>query len=114
MKEKIAKSDWLTYERCSVKAWFEFRRETSLSLDEAERFRMEQGQEIGKRAQELYPNGIFVAKGADQTPKAGKIRGRENQGRIFTFHFVGLRQSNSDPSDLCRRTRKASGGKLGV
>jgi hypothetical protein len=63
MKEKIAKSDWLTSQRCSVKGWFEFRTEASLSPNEAERFLMEQGQEIGNRAQELYPDGILVVKG---------------------------------------------------
>ena len=62
MKEKITKSDWLTCERCSVKAWFEFRTDRSSSPNEAERFRMEQGQEIGKLAQELYPEGILVVR----------------------------------------------------
>jgi hypothetical protein len=62
MKEKITKSDWHTCERCSVKAWFEFRASNSGSPSEAERFRMEQGQEIGKRAQKLYPDGILVVK----------------------------------------------------
>jgi CRISPR/Cas system-associated exonuclease Cas4 (RecB family) len=61
MKETITKSDWLAAEQCVAKAWFGLRT-ASTPPNEAELFRMEQGQEIGRLARELYPNGILVSK----------------------------------------------------
>lgn len=65
MKDTIAKSDWLTAQKCSAMAWYGLRSNPS-SPTEAERFRMEQGQEIGALARSLYPNGI------DATGTAGE------------------------------------------
>lgn len=61
MRETIAKSDWLAAEQCLAMAWFGLRRATT-APNEADRFRMEQGQEIGCLARELYPRGILVSK----------------------------------------------------
>lgn len=61
MKETITKSDWLAAQQCLGMAWYALRA-GSTAPTEAELFRMEQGLEIGRRARELYPNGIAVAK----------------------------------------------------
>ncbi|KKL03976.1 hypothetical protein LCGC14_2620690, partial [marine sediment metagenome] len=66
MKDTIAKSDWLTAQQCSAMAWFGLR-EASIAPTEAERFLMEQGQEVGARARELYPSGTFVAQRGEKT-----------------------------------------------
>jgi predicted RecB family nuclease len=61
LKETVTKSDWLAAEQCLGMAWYGLRR-GSTAPNEAELFHMEQGLEIGRRARELYPNGIVVAK----------------------------------------------------
>jgi len=60
LKETIVKSDWLAAEQCLGMAWHGLRA-GSTAPNEAELFRKEQGLEIGRRARELYPNGIVVA-----------------------------------------------------
>jgi CRISPR/Cas system-associated exonuclease Cas4 (RecB family) len=60
MREKINKSDWLAAVQCPTMEWFGLRAAPE-APSEAERFRMEQGQEIGKLARELYPTGILVS-----------------------------------------------------
>jgi predicted RecB family nuclease len=61
VKGIISKSDWLAAAECLKKAWLGLRTETSVAPSEAELFRMEQGQSIGKLARDLYPKGIFVS-----------------------------------------------------
>ncbi|HXA79205.1 MAG TPA: DUF2779 domain-containing protein [Candidatus Acidoferrales bacterium] len=48
------------------KAWFGLRAVRAIP-NEAERFRMEQGQEIGRLARTLYPNGVLVSERASKT-----------------------------------------------
>ncbi len=60
MKETISKFDWLTAQACLAMAWHALRTERT-ALSEADRFRMEQGQEIGALARKPYPGGILVA-----------------------------------------------------
>jgi hypothetical protein len=60
MKETIAKSDWLAAGQCPVMAWYALRTPPT-PPDEAARFRMEQGQEVGTLARQLYPHGILVS-----------------------------------------------------
>ncbi|MBA3915856.1 MAG: DUF2779 domain-containing protein [Acidobacteriales bacterium] len=67
MRETITKSDWLAAEQCLAMAWFGLRT-ASTAPNEADRFRMEQGQEIGGLARELYPDGILVSKRDGKTP----------------------------------------------
>jgi uncharacterized protein DUF2779 len=67
VKEAITKTDWLTSEECLAKAWFGLHT-AAIAPNEAELFRMEQGQDIGRLARELYPNGIFVSKRDGKTP----------------------------------------------
>ena len=67
MKDTLSKSDWLAAEECLAKAWFQLRA-PSTPPNEAGLFRMQQGQEVGSRARELYPNGIFVSGSSGKTP----------------------------------------------
>lgn len=66
MKETIDKSDWLVSVQCLTMGWFG-RRSSSKAPSEAELFRMEQGQEVGKLARELYPTGILVSDASGKT-----------------------------------------------
>ncbi len=59
---RIKKSTWLMATECATQAWLSMRERLD-SPNEAERFRMEQGQEIGRLARELYPDGVFVVEG---------------------------------------------------
>src|ERR1700723_1738690 len=61
----ITKSDWLAAKQCPAMAWFRLRTAPA-PPSEADRFRMEQGQEIGRLARNLYPDGVMVS------PRAGK------------------------------------------
>jgi len=67
MKDTIAKYDWLTAQQCAAMAWHALRAD-SPAPDEAGRFRMLQGQEVGALARELYPGGIFISKTEGKTP----------------------------------------------
>jgi hypothetical protein len=67
MKETIAKFDWLTAQQCSARAWYGMRAAFT-SPYEAERFRMQQGQEVGALARKLYPDGILLAPRNGKTP----------------------------------------------
>ncbi len=59
MKETISKFDWLTAHVCPAMAWHGLRAART-APSEADRFRMEQGQEIGALARKLYPGGSLV------------------------------------------------------
>jgi len=65
----ISKQDWLTAQGCPTKAWYDLRAPLE-TPDEAARFRMVQGQEVGEHARSIYPDGILVSgteeKSADQ------------------------------------------------
>lgn len=69
MKNTICKADWLTAGQCEAMAWYGRRVETP-PPDEATRFRMEQGQEVGALARGLHPNGILVAGTAEMSAAA--------------------------------------------
>ena len=56
MRETISKADWLLAQQCRTMAWHGLRADAS-TPDEANRFRMEQGQEVGALARQLYPTG---------------------------------------------------------
>ena len=71
MRDTVTKSDWLHAMQCLLGAWYRLREGIS-APDEAARFRMEQGQEVGALARKLYPEGLMVGKsgarsGADLT-----------------------------------------------
>jgi hypothetical protein len=68
MKETISKFDWLTAEACPAMVWYGLRTEPTAALNEADRFRMEQDQDIGALARQLFPGGILVtAQGGKST-----------------------------------------------
>ena len=56
----ITKADWLAAQMCPAMGWFRLRT-ASEPPSEADRFRMEQGQEIGRLARKLYPEGVLVS-----------------------------------------------------
>jgi hypothetical protein len=66
MREIIRKSDWLAAGQCRLMAWHGLRRPLGTPT-EADRFRMEQGQEVGAFARGLYPEGTLVSKGEETT-----------------------------------------------
>ena len=67
MKDTIAKSDWLTALACPAMAWHGLRADP-VAPSEADRFRMQQGQEIGALARKLYPDGVMIPAVAGKTP----------------------------------------------
>jgi len=69
----ITKSVWLTAAECPTQAW-KIMRQASPGPTEAELFRMEQGQEIGALARELYPDGILVKSSPDRSAADETLR----------------------------------------
>ena len=67
MKATIAKVDWLSAQQCLAKAWHGLRVD-SPAPNEAERFRLQQGQEVGVLARKIYPDGILVSEADGRTP----------------------------------------------
>jgi CRISPR/Cas system-associated exonuclease Cas4 (RecB family) len=67
MKATIAKSDWLTALACPAMAWHALR-SVPVPPTEADRFRMQQGQEIGAMARKLYPDGFMIPAVAGRAP----------------------------------------------
>ena len=57
--DPMNKTDFLAANQCITMAWRQTRHE-SPPLDEATKFRMEQGREIGEFARQLFPDGILV------------------------------------------------------
>jgi hypothetical protein len=66
MREIINKADWLAAGQCPTLGWYRLREQESTPT-EAERFRMEQGQNIGVLARALYPDGILISRNTGQT-----------------------------------------------
>ena len=62
MRESIIKSDWLAAQQCVGMAWRRMRAEPE-PPDEVERFRMEQGQEVGRLARSIDPGGVLIPSG---------------------------------------------------
>jgi Domain of unknown function(DUF2779) len=67
MREIVNKSDWLAARQCLALGWFGLR-EQPAPPNEAARFRMEQGQNIGRLAHQLYPDGILISKQDGKSP----------------------------------------------
>lgn len=57
----IAKNDWLAAAQCRTLAWHGLRADPE-APDEASRFRMTQGREVGELARGLFPEGILVTR----------------------------------------------------
>jgi len=60
MHSTITKSHWLHAQDCQAMAWYELRTAPS-SPAEPDRFRMQQGQEVGLLARTLFPEGVVVS-----------------------------------------------------
>ncbi|OAA30198.1 hypothetical protein AT15_00395 [Kosmotoga arenicorallina S304] len=56
----INKYSFLEFEKCPVRGWFAHNSFQKSELSIAEKFRIRQGIEIGKRARNLFPGGILV------------------------------------------------------
>lgn len=101
MKTTLAKSDWLTAQSCKKMAWLNLRTDSALS--EAERFRMEQGQEVGSLARQVYPEGILVAEanGASAVSITAELLQAPESRVLFeaTFESGNLRAK----ADILRR-----------
>lgn len=67
MRDVMTKADWLTAQQCTGMAWYELRADP-VAPDEAGRFRMQQGQEIGALARKLYPNGVIISATNGKSP----------------------------------------------
>ena len=59
MKHTIGKEDWLNAVQCLTRAWHRLRAEPKPPTD-ANRFRMEQGQEVGELACKPFRTGVLV------------------------------------------------------
>jgi len=89
VRQVITKADWLAARACPTQAWFQLR-EGPAAPTEAERFRMKQGQEVGLRAQELFPNGLFVRPrdGATVAEVTQRTISLQDQDTFFEPTFV--------------------------
>jgi len=66
----VSKRVFLASLECPVRGWFELNQPTSDPPSAASQFRMDQGREIGDRAHDLFPDGVFVNR--DQTVSAAE------------------------------------------
>lgn len=84
----ISKSDWLTAEQCAAMAWFRLRA-NAVAPTEADLFRMQQGQEIGSLARELYPKGAMIRRveGEDLAAVTNKALGNSANKTLFEATF---------------------------
>jgi predicted RecB family nuclease len=84
MKDTISKSDWLSAEQCLTMAWFRLRAKADAPT-EADLFRMQQGQEIGALARELYPGGLMVRRAEGEDPAQLTRTAIENPANVTLF-----------------------------
>ncbi len=56
----ITKKVFLEFLKCPVKGWIELNNPPKEDISLADRYRMEEGIEIGKRARELFPEGVLL------------------------------------------------------
>src|SRR4051812_12645539 len=87
-KIRISKHDWLSAQQCLGLAWHTFRAEPT-APDEAGRFRMQQGQEVGTLARKLYPTGVLVppSDGAAASAATQELIGQSRE-TIFEAAFI--------------------------
>ncbi len=93
----INKGLWCTALDCRTKAWFEARNRSI--PDEAGRFRMEQGREVGELARQLFPDGHLVTRrdGRNAEDETQTLLGNESVTTLFEPAFVdGLLAARAD------------------
>jgi hypothetical protein len=102
MPDFITKSDWLIAQQCIGMAWHDLRAEP-VPPNEAERFRMQQGQEVGALARTLYSNGLLVS-GRDNHASAAKTRAlMADQARETIFEATALAAPFVAKADILTR-----------
>lgn len=82
MKATLAKFDWLTAQACPAMAWHALRA-APVAPSEADRFRMEQGQEIGALARKFYPGGVMAFGGKPPAEITRDLVADETKDTIF-------------------------------
>src|SRR5689334_18612465 len=102
MKQTISKFDWLTAQACSAMAWHSLRSMPS-PLNEGDRFRMEQGREVGALARNLYPGGIFAFGDDGHSPAQITQNLMADPGNHTLFEATALAAPFVAKADILRR-----------
>ncbi len=105
MKETLSKFDWLTALACPAMAWHGLRAAAQTAPREADRFRMEQGQEIGALARKLYPNGILVVRKDGKSPAQLTQELMADAGSETLFEATVLAAPFVAKADILRREK---------
>lgn len=86
----ITKNIFLQSQQCLTKGWHLHTNNIQTPLTKAEQFRINQGVEIGKMAQSLYPNGVFVNEGSNlrNSEKTKQLMNDKNVDVIFEATFI--------------------------
>ena len=104
----VSKSIFLKALDCPTAAWIARREDQTdgartRSLTLGEQFRMEQGREIGKRARQLYPEGILVAEDT-MASAAGRTEALlEDPSVVVVFEGAFLVDGYAARADILRR-----------
>jgi predicted RecB family nuclease len=103
--ELITKADWLTAGQCSTMGWRRLRA-AHTAPNEADLFRLQQGQEIGTLARTLYPNGFLITKVTGKT-KEEITRGHIASGTKTLFEATVLAAPFVAKADILQRQNGA-------
>jgi hypothetical protein len=102
MKDTIAKSDWLTALACPAMAWHGLRADP-VPPSEADRFRMQQGQEIGALARKLHPGGVMIQAVAGKAPAQVTQETLADLGKETFFEATAAAAPFIAKADILRR-----------
>jgi predicted RecB family nuclease len=103
MNGNIAKANWLTSTACQSMTWRGMR-STSSAPAEADRFRMQQGQEIGALARGIFPDGVFIPTLPGRTADEAARQFIAGSAKINFFEVTALSQPFVAKADiLCRQ-----------
>jgi predicted RecB family nuclease len=103
MRGAIHKSDWLIAQRCLGMAWRLLRAKLE-PPDEAALFRMRQGQEVGRRAWELFPGGVLV-EGRDRYAAAARTQALIDDPSVTNiFEAAALAEPFTAKADVLARS----------
>ena len=85
--KSVSKEIFLKSRSCLTWGWYLRNQEKSAVLSEADRFRMEQGAEVGKIARTLYPEGVLVPPGPreEMCKKTSEFVRDASQNEIFEY-----------------------------
>jgi hypothetical protein len=102
VNKTVTKADWLTALACESMAW-RTARSAPLPPDESDRFRMQQGQEIGALARELYPDGVYIPLVPGQSAHEAARDFIAGSPRSTFFEVTALSPPFVAKSDILRR-----------